>query len=522
MFSKITTLLMFAIFAFSLKITADDFPEEKGTIPIAGWDVVPYQIIDQSFKAGVVAFHENSVQVNFIVSAGGKDIQQEKVLAPKLNDRTNVWEYFITVDPAKIPDGPFDIKATCIPGGNGNRPVSLPPLTLYANAKKSLQFKTVFADASKGDDANSGTVDKPFKTLVAAVKAAGDGGTAILMPGQYSPDKIRAGNKRIYWTTIQAAEGVKTDDVQITKGRPSTDKLYLKNVSVVGDFDSGRYNAILAGENGKNIIWLDNCKVFNKPGRYKGNVSCFANKYVAYVTGGMCTEIQRGTGAELMRNYKMSKLTEDGFTDVQIAINSHIDDIDPNGTGAHPDFHQTHVGDKSKFKTGVILYNCSGIKCKAQGFFGHNLKDSAFVNCLYVKKPDNHFLSQYSGKLDHVLFFHLTVPNQSWLWRGNLKMRNCYMIDSILFKMSTHAQEGADLSGITMAYNHFIGKNSTGKGENETSGPAEFADPEKNDYRLKNTSPAYHNGRKLATVPADINGKPWSKQAPDRGAFASE
>lgn len=85
-----------------------------------------------------------------------------------------------------------------------------------------------------------------------------------------------------------------------------------------------------------------------------------------------------------------------------------------------------------------------------------------------------------------------------------------------------NAKEGVDLTGITISNNHFLDKNSTGVGKNETSSPVDFIDSAKNDYRLKPNSPAYHSGQKLQTVPADINGKTWSKQGPDRGAFAAE
>lgn len=173
MFFRIITLSICCLFTFSSKTRAAEFADEKGTIPIAAWDIVPYQIIKAPFKAGVVAFHEESVGVDFTVTAAGKIILKTQIDAPKLNDRTNVWEYFITIDPATIPDGPFYINATCIPGGDGNRTIELSPITLYANSKGSLKFKSVFVDSAKGDDENPGTEDKPMRTLGIAVKKNG-------------------------------------------------------------------------------------------------------------------------------------------------------------------------------------------------------------------------------------------------------------------------------------------------------------------------------------------------------------
>jgi hypothetical protein len=197
-------------------------------------------------------------------------------------------------------------------------------------------------------------------------------------------------------------------------------------------------------------------------------------------------------------------------------------DIDPGPTKDHPDFHQSHVGNTDTFNTNRILYNVRGLDCKAQGFFGLNLKDSAFVNCLYVKKSDNAFRSQYAGKLDHVLFLHITLPNQTWMWRGNLKTRNCYMLNCILSSMSINGSEGADLSGLTLSDTHFIGKNSTEIGSNLTQGDPHFNAPQANDYALITSSPAAGNATRLQTVPADINGKPRSGETTNRGAFISQ
>ncbi len=40
-------------------------------------------------------------------------------------------------------------------------------------------------------------------------------------------------------------------------------------------------------------------------------------------------------------------------------------------------------------------------------------------------------VSQYSGPLDHVLFLHLSLPNQNWLWRDGFQPTNCHMIDCL-------------------------------------------------------------------------------------------
>ena len=101
---------------------------DKAARPVARWDVVPYQRIDGVFKAGVVAFHDEGVQVVFEVA--GKKFTAEE---PKLNDRTGVWEFFVPINVAKLPDGPISLKANAISLGSAPESFELPELPLYAD-----------------------------------------------------------------------------------------------------------------------------------------------------------------------------------------------------------------------------------------------------------------------------------------------------------------------------------------------------------------------------------------------------
>ncbi|MBT7847647.1 MAG: DUF1565 domain-containing protein [Lentisphaerae bacterium] len=496
------------------------FPAESGTIPVAGWDVVPHQIIREPFLAGVVAFHETSVSVQFGVRSGSNPLPKlaRNVAAPSLNPRTGVWEYVFKVDPRQVPAGPIHLTAVCIPEGNGNRPITLPELPLHAAPAPTPPAAPIHVDAIAGNDTATGTRDGPVRTLAAGIRKAGDGGTVLLAPGTYSPDKLRGGKSREYWTTIQPAEGATRDEVRVGRGRPGMDKLRFRNVAFVVDVKSAKYYPILSGENGMTEVWLDNCEIRNLQGRWAGGVVMFGNRYRAYVTGGVTTEIRRGPGAVLMRDHRIVKIAEDVFTDSKVVINSSADGVDAGPTGGHADFHQSHVGKKTQFKSGVILYNCSGVNCKAQGFFGHNLKDSAFVNCLFEKTPDVPMLSQYSGMLDHVLFLHLTLPNQSWLWRGGLRSRNCFMLNCILPGMSTHSKEGADVSGVSIRSNHFL-RPGRGMGTDISEGDPGFAAPGKADYRLSPESSLCGAGRPLPCVPVNAAGEAWPDGKPNRGCF---
>ena len=128
-------------------------------------------------------------------------------------------------------------------------------------------------------------------------------------------------------------------------------------------------------------------------------------------------------------------------------------------------------------------------------------------------------LSQYSGKLDHVLFFHLTLPNQDWIWRGGLVARNCFMMNCILPGISISTREGADVSGITIASNHFL-RADRSMGTDTTVGGGVFVDPAAGDYQARAEGAATGSGKPLVTVPADVAGTPWGG-APSRGCYTT-
>jgi hypothetical protein len=373
----------------------------------------------------------------------------------------------------------------------------------------------VWVDCTKGADAADGTEAQPLQTLAAAIKQAPDGGTIYLKSGRgYSAHALEGGLKRTFWTVIAAAPGVNRDEVEIGPGRPGTDKLCFRGVTLYSNPPGRAYNTILAGEQGKTAVWLDDCKLYNKRGRWGGGGVAFGNRYVPYVTGGLTTEMDNGPGGVLMRGHQIVKITSDAFTGVQTAINCSVEDIDPGQTGAHPDFHQSYVGDPNAFNT-VILYNVWGKRCISQGFFGHNLRDSAFVNCLF-HKGDTVMVSQYSGPLDHVLFLHLSLPNQSWLWRDGFQPTNCYMIDCLLTSLSTSPQ--AQTAGLKYEALHVTGAKSP-SGQGGTAGAVEFVDAANLDFRPAPGSAAAAGGAPLQCVPADLSGRPYDVKSPSRGCF---
>jgi Dockerin type I domain/Protein of unknown function (DUF1565) len=484
--------------------------------PVARWDVVPDQRLGETFNVGVCAFHTEGVKVEFRV--GGTLVHT--ALNPTLNPRTNVWEFSFPLDPSGYPDGPLTIDARAIPLAAGHASYDLPALALYANSGGSLTVSTVkWVDASAGSDSNPGTEAQPYKTLAKAVQNTPAGGAIYLKAGSYSSNALGGGSARSYWTTISAAPGVARDDVEVGQGRPGTQRLKWTDLTVFADYTGGYYT-ILAGENGSHLVWLDDVKVWNKQGRWAASAITFGNRYVSYVTGGLTTEMANGPGGSIIRNHTMTRITSDAWTGGgRLVVNSSVADIDPDATGAHPDFHQSYCV-APDWVENVILYNVRGTECISQGLFGSRLRHSAFVNVM-IEKVNTVMVSQYSGPMENVLFLHMNIIDQTWLWRGT--GTNAYsatevkVANNIFQAMSL--TEDATAVGLTLDHNHFVDPSRT-MGTDVTTGSVHYVDPSTNDYRIADTSPAYATGRTLQCVPADIDGDPFDPVNRNRGCHA--
>ncbi len=483
--------------------------------PVARWDVVPDQVINEPFKAGVVAFHLAGVKVEFRVN------QQLVHTAdnPTYNDRTGVWEFWFSLDPADYDDGPLAVDARAIPLSGDGPSYDLPALTLYANSGGSLTVNVVrWVDSVNGNDSTGdGTEAKPYQSIRQAVLNTPSGGTINLKAGSYQSQGLGGGSTRPYWTTIQAAPGVSRDDVEVAPGRPSTQRLKWKDLTIYSTADGGGYTTILVGENGSHSVWIDNVKAWNKNGRWAASTQTFGNRYVAYVTGGLTTEMANGPGGSIIRGHTLDTITSDAWSGGgRLVVNSTCVDIHPGTTGAHPDFHQSYAV-APDYVEDVILYNVSGYKGHSQGLFGSRLKNAAFVNVLFERTTDTVMYSQYSGELANVLFLHINIINQTWLWRDGFDPDEVHVINSVFGSMS--ATSGASTDGLFVHHNHFSGNVF---GTDASSGETKYVDPASRDYRLQESSPAYASGIFLQCVPADITGKPFNPDGRNKGSYAMQ
>lgn len=477
--------------------------------PVARWDVVPYQRFDGVFKAGVVAFHEDGVKVTFYYA--GRTFVAEN---PAYNDRVNVWEYFVPIDAATLPDGEITVTATATTRGANPVSFDLPPLTLYANHGGTV------------GSTDSITVC-PTNSLKDAIASVGDGGTVYLKAGTYSLNGFGGKTGRKYWTTLRPAEGVKRGEVKFSSGRPGMDKFRLKDVLLFTDSDG--YSAIVMGENGGTVCWLDDCKFTCVGGRYRGNSNLFGNKMGGFVTGGVTEGMNNGPDGSLIRDHYVHSIAADTWTGSdRLVVNCHVDDVDPGTSGAHPDFFQSHA-EEPNWCHDVILYNVSGWGCKSQGLFGWRLKDAAFVNIVFHLEGGN-FTSQFSGDLDNILFAHITLVDQTWNWREGFAPKDVRSINGVYGNMIVYGPDVMKTdgsTGLTVDHNAFYGKKSKTSaaesdwGSNAVTIDRAFTSEENHDYSLVDGSAGLANGIPLQCVPADLNGNPYPSGARPCGAYTT-
>ncbi len=378
--------------------------------PIARWDVIPYQRVSSTFRAGVVAFHEKGVKVEFFVN--GKSVATAD--RPAFNDRTRVHEHFFVFDAAKYPDGPVTFGATAVT--DGEEPFKLPDLVLYANSGRKLGSRRVtWVDPVDGNDFAEGSKDAPFKTVKRAVGKAGDGGIVCLFPGNYSAKMIGGGLDRRYWTVLTPAPGVPREKVRFRGGRTGTEKIRFRNVELYCDVEDG-YGAVVMGERGETMAWFDNCRIRNRKGRLAGSTVPFGNKLRAFVTDGETTDIGSGPAAEIVRNHRISRLAGDAFSGGNLlAVNCTVNGLEPSLDGMEPDFYKAFAtGDK--WISDVVLYNVTVTGCKGRAFSGTRFRDGAIVNVSVETETEPTVHPQFFGPVENVLFVNVTVKGQSWQW----------------------------------------------------------------------------------------------------------
>jgi hypothetical protein len=507
---------IFGFFVYTLTVALAAAITAGATVPIARWDVVPRQCFSNNFKAGVIAFHEAGASVAFRVNGALK----ETVAQPSYNDQTGVVEYWTALSAADYPDGPITVVADVLPGGSGNTPRHLDTLKLYANSRGSLTNSTVkWVDCVSGDDGQNGTQNTPYKSIRKAYQTVGAGGTVYLKAG--TTYDIAAGTGDFptyqYWTTIRPAPGVTRDQVMVKPNRTDNGMMRYQGFSVRTTPDWG---TVFYGGMSGNMLWADSLDISDINGKNGGgSISHYAT--ITYVTDCYFHDFPGGPGTALVRNVTIRNILEDAVSGADLAVNILVDGIDPGTSGAHPDVYQLYAANDTI--NNKIVYNLRAYNVISQGLFngGTPIEDIAFVNIVIDKDTSTVMYTQFDGYLNHVLFWHLTLDQQTFLWRDAINAHNTFVEDCVLQQMG--GGSGGAVSGVTFSNNHFTDTSSYGAGiygGAVSVGNPLFLNRGQHDYHLANGSPAKGTGKTLACVPADIDGNAFGA-SPNKGAYSS-
>jgi hypothetical protein len=517
--------------------TAPDAPQDDPTcasLPpskvIALWDVVPLQVFSPSIRVGVVAFHEEGVEVSF--SVDGNPVGTVDV--PSLNPDTGVVEYWVELQAEDYADGPIHVTAKAVSDCPGHIDRDLAELVLHANHGGTLTNSTVkWADCAAGSDSTGdGTEAKPYVTIEKALVEVGEGGTVQLKAGTcYAiTDDLPAANYT-RWTTIQAAPGVTRDAVKIrgeaeavgATGRFGEDMIRWKGVSIYKDSAAG-WGTIFYFESGHKA-WLDGAELYDARGMANGGQIAGGNEpYELYATDAYVHDIQN-----VMLGFSRGVLAENIGSDVvrggsnTLIVNLTVKTIDAGATDAHPDFVQFY--NPSSTVENLIVYNAKVTNMGAQGLFGGpgQMRDIAFVNLLMEKDPsDSALISQFSGDWDHVLLWHVTTVDSGMLIRDEMLLKHVYVWNNSLAGMSGYDNATLKAAFWNIDHNQFAGLSwdqTEPLGTNAIVSPQQFTDEPTDDYRPAAGAPAVHAGVPIAGVPTDLDNKPYDPSHPSLGAY---
>ena len=489
---------------------------------MARWDVVPFQTIDAPFDIGVVAFHINGIEtVEFSLNGG----PWAAVTMPKENQRTGVWEYTATVDPGRLEDGLYEVRARVTPKdagiprilggeitdesvGNGEH-----SMILSSNANQTLVTPTRYVSGFGSDSSGDGTLGNPFRSVSAALadiqsdagrrEAGGaDGAFVYCLPGEYTwgpkPSTIPLTESR--WATIEPAPGVRKEDVVFIDslgGGFKTRLIHAKNVTA-------RHPVEFTSSGREKFLWLDGVSAVGD-GRVTDVQFAHGNKWTGmYVTDTYIAHTKHGAqhGA-LVRNSTVHDISNDAYSMGRLVVNCIADGIDPRGTDAHPDVYQLK-GDGQSHEN-FIVYGLRAFNARSQGIFADGadrFDNIAFVNVLIERDRS---LEAGGGKTcqwkdistNHLLMRGVTLAGYTFTFRTN-RIENLSVVGCVFTRLK-FGETGndipvrlADIGGdAAFKYNHYIdveSYNTRSPGSAVTTGGNQFRDASRRDYRPRPNS----------------------------------
>ncbi len=449
---------------------------------IARWDALPEELLADTRNLGVVAFHINGIdRVEFSLN-GGPWLSSRKM---ELNKDTGVWEYIAPLDPKKLADGAFEVRAIAYP--TVGQPRLLESLTLVANSGGSVPQKVMYVSVTGDDVGGDGSAAKPYQTIWKAAKTIelqngapyyASNGTVYLKEGKHlysgRPNGAPFLKTPSGWITIAAAPGVTRERVVINGstlpyGGLQASKVKFQDITLVSV-------SLQTSGTAKASAWFNRCVL---EGSGTTDMAVFAKNTVwtegSYYTDSAIRNLANGpSGARMSRNCEISNIGSDALQNPRLVLNCKVRDIlKPAGTSFHPDLMQF----SGKFDN-VIVYGLEAFNINAQGIFNRGEMPDKNIALVNIAIDQRTHWSQWSKVTDHLLLWNITLLGRPFNFRNDptgtpLTLTNFSVRDSIFETLAldpTAVPPGVRPSIIRN--NHFI----TGAmiGSDATAGPVDF------------------------------------------------
>jgi hypothetical protein len=521
-----------------------------GLVPIARWDVVPYQRVNagQVLKCGVVAFSKAGVaRVRFSPSGQGfTGPSGIDVNSMTHNDQSGVHEYWFGLAADDFAsDGRITLNATVYGSDGGTR--VLEPLTFVVNPNGTLPHLECWVDATSGND-GAGTVNdsgRPFATVGRAIDAIrnwrsangwgnnADGGIVRLNPGQHTAlSSVGAIACSDEWVTVTTAAGGDRSNTSLAGAGIIWDvaKCAVKGVTLDGATASG---SVVNSSSATRLLWIHDSDCIGQ-GRWGGAYSMVGINFAAiFWTDSYITNVRFGVQpriTQLCRGLTIEHTGDDVFQNVPMVVNCTADDINPGPTSWHSDAWQHWGGTEAD--DNCIVYNYRATNCYYQGIFIRgrdntpsppNAQGMAMVNLYVEMHPDAVGTNDWYRRVDHLIWWHCTFANAEFNifkdpYDGNywdVEVTDFSAIGNCFYKLQLNQSDaGIDWSG--WSHNHFqIGSGGLAvtRGTDQTIG-----DPRLDAFGRPMAGSPLFDRVSPACVPGDLTGT--SRATPsDVGAY---
>ncbi|MBC24426.1 MAG: hypothetical protein CMJ32_10995 [Phycisphaerae bacterium] len=436
----------------TVELSPVGLPGEPGyeNKPMARWDVVPYQTVDQEFQVGIVAYHFGRIdRVEFSLD-GGPWLPVNEM---KQNPRTGQDEYWVTIDPSTMADGNHEIRAIVWPNVGTPRIMAGQiddeairtgehSLFLSSNHGRTLGSLDRWVSKDGSDQTGDGSREKPYASMMKAARSIqdeqgknADGGTIYLLPGSHSIGTYSWGLHTYVddrWLTITHDPQTPMEKVLVT-GVESLSGLRAKllrfhrlNIQMPDDGSISQY--IFSSASGQSK-WVSECNL-NGPGRLADG-DWGSGGVANYVTDTTIENCKRPFMGAIYRNIDLRHIGVDAMRGqiCKLVLDVTVEDLNGCGSqsGAHNDVLQFHaeVG-APPISNGIYRGIISiGGSCSGQGiFFGTPAtgEDLAFVDCIISNQEDDEGyvarVMQFGGPVSHLVIEGCTLVGPA-NWRSD-------------------------------------------------------------------------------------------------------